>query len=61
VNSRRLPESTTTKTPITSPSRPLLQRAMTINNQSPVTPSPPSTPSTMNNNNNNTSTTYKRK
>ncbi len=63
VNSRRPvsiePTTTTTNKPsITSPSRPSLQRAMTINNQSPVTPSPPSTPPTMNNN---IPSAYKRK
>ncbi|CAF4652958.1 unnamed protein product [Rotaria sp. Silwood1] len=47
----------TNKTAITSPSRPSLQRAMTINN-TPVTPSPPSTPPTTNNN---IPSTYKRK
>ena len=61
VNSRRPApvEPTTNKTAITSPSRPSLQRAMTINHQSPVTSSPPSTPPTMNNAN--ASSTYKRR
>jgi hypothetical protein len=70
VNSRRqvLVEPTTNsttstnKTTIVSPNRPSLQRAMTINHQSFITPSPPSTPPTItNNNNNNVSSTYKRK
>ena len=64
INTRRPgPTDTTTRTSITSTSRPSLQRAMTMNNQSPITPSPPSTPPTMNNNNNasNNSSTYKRK
>jgi len=57
VNPRRIVSiepTSTNKTTITSSSRPSLQRAMTINNQSPVTPS------TINNNNN-ISSTYKRK
>ncbi len=56
VNPRRvvsIEPTSTNKTTITSSSRPSLQRAMTINNQSPVTPS------TINNNN--ISSTYKRK
>jgi hypothetical protein len=52
--------TSTNKTTIVSPSRPSLQRAMTINNNTPIIPSPPSTPPTINNNNN-TSSTYKRK
>lgn len=55
INTRR-PGSTETTTK-TSISRPSLQRAMTMTNQSPVTPSPPSTPPTMNN----PSNAYKRK
>ena len=58
INTRR-PGSTET-TNKTSINRPSLQRAMTMNNQSPVTPSPPSTPPTMTHTSNNSST-YKRK
>jgi len=61
VNPRRLASiepTSTNKTTITSSNRPSLQRAMTINNQSPVTSSPPSTPPTINNN---IQSTYKRK
>ena len=63
ISSRRIEPTTNSiisngKTTITSPNRPSLQRAMTINNNSPVTPSPPSTPPTPNNN---IPSTYKRK
>ena len=47
--------TSTNKTTITSPNRPSLQRAMTIHNNSPVTPSSPPTI------NNNISSTYKRR
>jgi len=50
--------TSTNKPTITSPNRPSLQRAMTINNNNPVTPS---SPPTINNNNNNSSSTYKRR
>ena len=45
----------TNKTTITSPNRPSLQRAMTIHNNTPLTPSSPPTM------NNNISSTYKRR
>jgi hypothetical protein len=48
--------TSTNKPTITSPNRPSLQRAMTINNNNPVTPSSPPTI-----NNNNSSSTYKRR
>jgi len=47
--------TSTNKPTITSPNRPSLQRAMTINNNNPVTPSSPPTI------NNNSSSTYKRR
>jgi hypothetical protein len=50
--------TSTNKMTITSPNRPSLQRAMTITNNSSVTPSPPSISPTINHN---TSSTYKRK
>lgn len=54
------PTNSINKPTITSPSRPSLQRALTLNNQSSVT-SPPSTPPTISNNNNNIPSAYKRK